>query len=282
MIESNWKIKLTLLLIGSALVGCTRKSETLAPTTVEHGKGPQGVKRIFVQVKGDPKLSSRMRTYLDFALEDRNFAVVDAQSDSDAVLGVEITREAGTDALWLGVIHLHFRTDGKDTDRQRCASLGNSEAGDLFNLSSEGIARDIRDNFPNARTVKFDEHSDMTKSEHFRSELEDALKTSGFSVLNGSSPDVVLGVDLTTERVPIEKQTLKYHISFAGSDEADPYTMDGYHILSAKLKSNAPEVCPDRFNDLDWLAGSSDPISQVAYELAKNLNKRNLQKREPH
>jgi len=262
---------LALLLIGVYMTVLSEGQQTT--TTVEHNQSPPTTKRVFLNVRGDAKAAHRMWSYLDFELEDRDFQIVDAEQDADAIVDVELKRQPATANLTTGVIHLSSHTQGKDTYQELCASQSTAGSHDMFQGSGETVFRELQEQFPNVRTLKIDDASNLAASKSLRFELEQAAKAAGLNLTADMTADIVLRIDLTLAEVPIDEQTVQYQVSAATRDRR-LFSESGTAVLSAKVKGEALKVCPDRFNDLDWILGYGDPLVNVALSIAKNLNKR--------
>jgi len=271
MFKLRWKAGFALVFMTcSMLAACVQKAAKI----VEDVQKTKKIKKVFLNIRGDAKLGHRLWTYLDFELEDRGIALVDSEKDADAVADIDLTKEVVTANLGLGVIRIHSQVDGKNVEENQCASLStNEDDGELFAASAEGAAHSLRRRFPKAHTVKLDDASDWASSESFRSKFTQNIKDSGFVLVDGPKADIVLRVNLEKKKVPVDEETVAYRMSLiARGGERGPVSSSGTRTLFAKLKSSAPEVCPDRFDNLDWVAENGGALYQTAHQLAIDLS----------
>lgn len=269
-----WKtgLGLWLTLCVSLLAGGLEQTKV-----VQNTEASAHIKNVFLNIRGDARATHRMWTYLDFELEDRSFTVVDSEHDADAVVDMEIKSQTDVEDLSVGMVHLRFHANGKDTQEETCASLGHGTSVELFDNSPEAIALDLKERFPDAHTVKLDSASDIAASKLFHAKFEEALKTAKLALIADGSADVLVDVKLAVAEVAIEEQTLHYELH-AVTHEKQLFSETGTLILSVRLKGHAPEPCPERFDDLEWVATAGDPIVNVALSVAKDLVRSNSTK----
>ena len=269
-------ISLHLLIVTGAIVPLYAQTTTTTTTTVTKQEPTVAarIKRVFINVHPDTKAAHRMWTYLNFELEDRDFVIVGSEKDADAIVDVKLEDQHSEDHISVGVMQMRFNSGSQETEEQECASVGHGGSMDMFERSGEVAAETVKKRFPEAKTIRLDSSSDMSASDRFRADFEDALKKQGFRLVSDDHADVLLRINLTVEKVPLEEQTMQYHLEASTRDQPMWYTADGERVVSAKLKTAPPKVCPDRFNDLDWISGSENPLFETAESLAKALKKK--------
>ena len=244
----------------------------------EQNDGGAKIRRVFLNVHGDAKSSHRMWTYLGFEMEDRGFLIAGSEQDADAIVDVELDAHTIEDNIKVGVVHLHFHAADKDDLHETCAALSHGTLPtELFEGSGKDAVDALRKSFPKARAVKLDPTSDMAASKGFRPDFEEALGSSGMALVSDESADVLLRVQLDVAKVLIEEQAVHYQVNLATRQGNDTWSTEGEKISSVKLKSPPLKVCPERFDNFDWLGGT-DQFFQTAQNLAKYLSKRNLPK----
>lgn len=232
------------------------------------------INRVFVNLTGDPKLTHRLWTLLDFELEDAHVLLASTETDADAIVNGEIHAQVTKHNLGLGVIRMRATGNRQVENFDSCASLSSDEGGSLFDRSASGTGEAVRKKYPNASTIRLDPASDMTQSKSFRDELVQSLQESDFKIVDTSSSDITLRVDLVPEKVPVEENVLTYDTVVIARDGSQLLSSRGTGVLSATLEGHPPDQCPERVADLDWLSGNN-PLYAVARYVAKELRRQN-------
>jgi hypothetical protein len=227
------------------------------------------VRKVFLNVTGDPKLAHRLLSFLDLEFEDTGIQLMNTEVGADAEVDAEVSAQIENQNLGIGVMNLSSTANGKTDLTNSCQSLGTPEDGEFFDSSAGPLASKLREQYPGARTVKLDTASDTAASKVFSYQLPSALKGSSFSIVESGTADVTLRIDLTRDRVPVEEHVIKYKIRVTLRDGSEPFSADGNGVISARATST-PQLCPDRVADLDWLSGS-DPLFQLAEKVVKQL-----------
>jgi hypothetical protein len=237
-------------------------SGTTSPSTTT-------VRKVFLNVTGDAKLTHRLWTFLDLELEDTGIQLMNTEANADAEVDAEVNAQTENQNLGIGVMKLWSTANDKTEITSSCESLGTPEDGEFFASSTDSLATRLREKYPNAKTVQLDPASDTTASKVFPLQIPSALKTSGFTLVESGTPDVTLRFDLTRKRVPVEERVIKYKISARLSDRSLLFSSEGTGVISARATS-APQLCPGQVTDLDWLSGP-DPLFQIAERVVKQL-----------
>lgn len=231
------------------------------------------VRKVFLNVTGDPKLTHRLVSFLELELEDTGIQLMNTEANADAEVDAEVTAQTENQNLGIGVMKLSSAANGKTEITSSCESLGTPEDGEFFASSTDGLASQLRKKYPDAKSVKIDSASDTTASKVFSYQLPGALKTSSFILVESGTADVTLRIDLTREKVPVEEHAIKYKVSAHLGDGSLLFTSDGTGVISARAAST-PQLCPERVSNLDWLS-STDPLFQVAEQVVKRLRANN-------
>ncbi len=238
------------------------------------------VRKVFLNVTGDPKLAHRLLTFLDLEFEDTGIQLMNTEADADAEVDSEVSVETENQDLGIGVMKLSSTANGKTEITNSCESLGTPADGEFFASSTDGLARNLREKYANARTIKLDMNSDMTASKVFSYQLPSALRTSSFTIVENGVPDVTLRIDLTREKVPVEEHVIKYKVKVDLKNGSQLFNSNGTGVVSAKAISR-PSLCPERVTDLDWLS-STDPLFQLAERIVKQLRTNNRKSENAH
>jgi len=231
------------------------------------------VRRVFLNVTGDPKLAHRLLSFLDLEFEDSGIQLMNTEANADAEVDVEVKAEIENEDLGIGVMKLSSTANGKTAITSSCESLGTPVDGEFFASSTDGLATQLRAKYPNAKTVKLDTASDTAASKVFSYQLPSALQKSAFAVVESGTPDLTLRIDLAREKVPVEEHVTKYKVKIGLRDGSQLFASEGTGVVSAKATS-APELCAGRVTDLDWLS-RSDTLFQAAESVVKQLRLNN-------
>lgn len=237
---------------------------------INRNSQPILVRKVFVNVTGDPKLAHRFLTFIDLELEDASFEAVTTEAYADAEIDAEVDAAVENNNLSLGLIRLSTVADNKTNASTSCESLSTSGEDELFSGSAEKLATQLRRTYPAAKKLKVDPASNLSASKVFRYNLPTFLKSSTFEVVDSGNADVSLRVDLIRVKVPIEERVVKYKWRILLKDSSRPSSFsEGTGILSAEAP-NPPESCPDRAQNLDWLA-NTDPLFRESQSIARQL-----------
>ena len=238
------------------------------------------VRKVFLNVTGEPKLAHRLLSFLDLEFEDTGIQLMNTEANADAEVDSEVSGEIENHDLGLGVLKLSSTANGKTEIMSSCESLGSSADGEFFASSTDGLARRLREKYASARTVMLDTKSDTTASKVFSYQLPSALRTSSFTIVEIGVPDVTLRIDLTREKVPVEEHVIKYKVRVDLKDGSQLFNSNGTGVVSAKAVSR-PSLCPERVTDLDWLS-TTDPLFRLAEQIVKQLRDHNRRSENAH
>jgi hypothetical protein len=230
------------------------------------------LKRVFVNLTGDPRFTRRLWTLLDFEFEDAHLLHANTPAEADATVNGDLHAQVRKLSLGLGVVRLQVTANGQRENLDSCASLSTDENSNLFDRSASSTAATIRTKYPKASTIRFDSGSDMTRSEPFRDELARSLRESNFKIVDTSSSDITLRVDLMQEKVAIEENVVEYKIAVTAKYGTLFSNLSGNGVISATLVGHPPELCPKRVDDLDWLS-RDNPLYTVARNIVKAFKK---------
>ena len=241
--------------------------------TVVGGKQATPIRKVFLNLTGDPRLAHHLWLFLELKLDDVHIALANTEEDAEAIVDGTVTEETATQNLSQGLIEVKTRTDGQTDKMEVCASTSTADTGDLFVGSSNNLLTRLRGKYPKAVTVKFDPRSDISLSDGFVDELHRSLKTSDFRLLESGPADIDLEIDLKKEKIPVAERTVHYDVKLL-SREGVLFKSEGTGILSAGLESSAPTACLTSFDNFDWLLGN-DALFQTARAIAKQLQTAN-------
>ncbi len=265
---------LSVVMLALALIGV---ADAQTSTLVSNDAAQRArIRKVFLNLTGDPKLAHRLWTFLEIELDDAHISLANTEADADSVIDGKVTEQVHTQNLGLGVIRMQITTNGKTESLDSCASTSTDENGDLFNGSATGVFQRLREKYPKALTVKLDPASNMTRSESFSAELPRSLKAADFKFVEAANADLGVRIDLIPEKVPVVEREIAYDVTARSIDGSVPFSSKGSGVLSAGLEGPAPQPCPKNFSDLDWLA-NADPLFNVARAVSKQFRRANLQ-----
>ena len=250
-----------------------------AQTTTQLAPGRQPTQRItkaFINLTGDTKLAHRLWTFLDIELDDAHVSLANTESGADIVVDGSVKEEISRQELAFGVVKLLITGGPREDMLESCASVGTSQSDELFSRSAEGIFQKLQEKYPKAVTIMIDPGSDLTRSNIFGEELSQALVDSAFKRVDNRKADLALHIDLSVKTVPIIERLVTFDVSVHARDGSLLFSSKGSGILNASLEDAAPQVCPDRFVDFDWLM-YNDPVFQLARAISKQIRKSNAQ-----
>ena len=227
------------------------------------------VRKIFLNVTGDPKLAHRLVSFLDLEFEDTGIQLMNTEANADAEVDAEVNAEIESQELGIGIMRLSSTVNGKTEIQSSCESLGTPADGEFFASSTDGLATQLRVKYPNVKTLEIDPASDTAASKVFSYQLPSALKLSAFTIVESGIPDLTLRIGLTREKVPVEEHVIKYKVKISLRNGSQLFASDGTGVISAKATS-VPELCPGRATDFDWLSGS-DTLFRLAERVVKQL-----------
>lgn len=241
--------------------------------TVVGGTRSTPIRKVFLNLTGDPRLAHHLWLFLELKLDDVHIALANTEKDADAIVDGVVTEETTTQNLSHGLIKITTKTNGKTDKLDLCASTSTTDTGDLFVGSSANVLTRLRGKYPKAVTVKIDPESNTSLSDGFVDELRRSLKTSDFKIAESGTADIELEIDLAKEKIPIAERTVRYDVKVL-SREGVLSKSEGTGILSAGLEGSAPPACPASFDNFDWLLGN-DALFQTARSIAKQLQTAN-------
>jgi membrane associated rhomboid family serine protease len=241
----------------------------------KYSNHPSQVSRVFLDLKGDPKLVRHFSGLLHAELENNGIAESGSAPEADAVVHGEIHTQRERTNLSLGVLQTRVTSPAGRQEISSCASLTTGANldlfDDLFTQSAANVASQIRAKYPDVRTVRLDPKSDMAASSRFAEELPSALKKSGFSVEQSGPADISVLITLRTQEAPVEKDVAAYDIRAVARNGKQFFASSGSTILFAKSTGDPPAACPERLADLKWLYNNTG-LYPVASELANGLS----------
>lgn len=277
-----WQFAAVALVIIFAVVAQVRRSKALeylgylntsritSTETTTYSNHPPEVARIFLDLKGDPKLVRHFSGLLHAELENKGITVTSSAPEADAVVHGEIHAQSEHTNLNMGVVQMYINSQNGLQEINFCAAVSESETTDLYSQSAAAAASQLRTKYPDARTARLDPKSDMAASSQFAGELPSALKASSFTVVQSGSADITLHITLLTQKVSTEKDVAAYDVKVVTKNGEQFFASSGEETLFAKLAGDAPVACPERLTNLKWLYNNATLYS-VASEIADNL-----------
>lgn len=277
-----WQFAALVLVFGLASVTQARRSTVLeylnakdlptsSTTTHVTNQNHHVVKRIFIDLKGDPKLVRYFSGLLNTELENAGIEVAGSEHDADGVLHGELKAQAERVNLNMGVAKMYINSKRGFQTIDSCETLSTGEDSNLYERSAAGAVSEIRDKYHDARTVRLDPASDLAASGQFATEFPSALKTSGLTMLQSGPADIALRIDLRTEKIAVEKDGAIYNIKVATPNGVPLVESSGTGALSARLVGIAPAACPERLADLEWMY-NTNTLYSAAHNLTRDLN----------
>jgi|SRR5579864_139609 len=267
----------------SAVMADLQENPVPATSMYDDSKSHEKIKiaRIFLDLKGDPKLIHDFSSVLNAELENAGIAVAGSEHDADAVLHGEIRLQGAHTDLDVGLFRIQLISQNTIEKINPCAGLARSRHVEMFSPSDDVLGT-IRKKYPGARTVRFDPANDKIASiqfgseqrvdEYFLPDLQLSLKKSGLALVDSAPADILLRINVTAEKVSIQEDLVVYNLKVVAQDGVMLYRSDGTSVRSAKLDQKA-DACSDHLDNLKWLQ-DDDPLSQAARELSKNLQKK--------
>jgi hypothetical protein len=267
---------LLLVMLGNGIA----VAQTSDELKIGGNRGTQ-MKRVFVNVTGDPKLSRRLWMLIGFELEDASFQRANTDDDADTVVDGKIETRVAKVNLGLGVIRMQATAGGRTQNLDSCATLNGNESGEVFNGAATRIGETLREKYPDASTIRIDPASNTTQSESFPDELARSLRKANFKIVETSPSDITLRVELVREKVPVEEKLVDYELAVSTRDGMRQYPTHGTIVGSAMLAGPPPALCPSLVNDLDWLSDTST-LYQVVQVSVKEMKKQRSQSLAPN
>jgi membrane associated rhomboid family serine protease len=228
------------------------KTQSAIITTFEH-PGKSRIARVFLDLKGDPKLVHYFSGLLNAELEHAGIAVAGNEHDADGVLRGELKAQAERINLSMGVVKMYINSQRGLQIIDSCQTLSTAEDSNLYKRSAVSVVSEIRDKYHDARTIRLDPASDLAASPQFAAEFSSELKTSGLTMVQSGPADIALHIDLRTEKIPVEKDEATYDIKVVAPDGVPLVQSSGSGVLSAMPVGNLPAACPERLADLEWI-----------------------------
>jgi len=260
--------------IAIFIISSLRIPAAAQTTSTFRGSGRTRIRTVFLNLTGDPKYAHRLWTYLDFELEDVGVTLANTEVGADAVIDGTVATEVKNTTFALGAVRLGSTAGGSTVDLSFCASLSTDANAAVFDTSGAEVGKAVREKYPSATTVTIDPRSDLAKSERFKDNLIRSLRDSGFKVAASPPSDITLHVDLVPLKVPIEEKVVHYEISALARDGTLLNRATGDGVLSATALERAPEECPDRLDNMDWLS-DTNALASAARMVAQQLKKQN-------
>lgn len=205
--------------------------------SISYSPHPPRIARVFLDLKGDPKLVRYFSGLLNAELENAGVAVSGSEHDADGVIRGELKAQVKHIDLSLGVVKMHINSL---QTIDSCRTLSTGDDNNLYERSAASAVSDIRSRYQDARTVRLDPASDLAASRQFATEFPSELKTSGLTMVQSGPADIALHITLLTEKIPVEEDAAAYHIKVVASDGAALFESSGSGGLSARLVGAAP------------------------------------------
>ncbi len=237
---------------------------------ISYSPHPPRVTRVFLDLKGDPKLVRYFSGLLNAELENAGVAVAGSEHGADGVVRAEFKARVEHVSLSMGVVKMYINSQRGLQTIDSCRTLSTGNDNNLYERSAASAVSKIRDRYHDARTVRLDPASNLAASPQFAAEFSSELKTSGLAMVQAGPADIVLHVDLQTQKTPVEENAAVYDIKAVTPDGAPLFESSGTGILSARLAGNAPAACPERLADLEWIYNSTT-LPSVAHKVANDL-----------
>jgi hypothetical protein len=277
-----WQFATLLLVFGFAAVTLARRSTALkylnvmdlptsSTTTHVTNQNHFVVKRIFIDLKGEPKLVHYFSGLLNAELENAGIVVTGSEHDADGVVRGELKAQVERVNLSMGVVKMYINSQRGFQTIDSCQTLSTSEDSNLYERSAASVVSELRDRYHDARTVRLDPASDLAASRQFAAEFPSELKTSGLTMVQSGPADIALRIDLRTEKIPVEKDGAVYDIKVAAPNGVPLVESSGSGVFSARLVGNAPAACPERLADLE-LIYNTDTLYSAARKITHDLN----------
>jgi membrane associated rhomboid family serine protease len=239
------------------------------------------IARIFLDLKGDPKLVYDFSSLLNVELKDVGIAVAGSERESDAVLHGEIHVQDTRTDLDVSLFRIQLISQNTIEKINPCAGLARSRHVAMFSPTDDVLGV-IRKKYPGARTVRFDPANDKIASiqfgpehsrvdEDFLPDLQSKLKESGLTLVGSAPADIMLRINVTAEKVSVQEDLVVYDLKVVAQNGVMLYSSNGTSVRSAKPDQPAA-ACSDHLDNLDWFK-DDDPLSQAARKLSKNLQK---------
>ena len=231
---------------------------------------PPRIERVFLDLKGDPKLVHYFSGLLNAELENAGVAVAGSEHEASGVIRGELKAQVKHINLSLGVVKMYINSQRGLQTIDSCRTLSTGNDSNLYERSDASVVSEIRDKYHEARTVRLEPASDLAASRQFAAEFPSELKTSGLTMVQSGPADVALHIDLLTQKIPVEEDEAAYDIKIVNPDGAPLFESSGSAALSARLIGNAPAACPERLADLEWIY-NDNTLSSIAHKVAKDL-----------
>lgn len=241
------------------------------------------ITRIFLDLKGDPKLVHDFSSALNVDLKNVGIAMASSEREADATLHGEIHLEGARTDIDVGLFRIQLISENTTEKINPCAGIAQSHHVEMFSPSDD-ILSTIRKRYAGARTLRFDPANDKIASiqfgpeqrvdEDFLADLQSRLKESGLALVDSPPADVLLRINVAAEKVSIQEDLVVYDLKVVAQNGVMLYNSNGTRILTAKLDQPAA-ACSKRLDNLQWLQ-DNDPFASLAGTLASNLQKQNF------
>jgi len=246
----------------------SRHPSLLSPTPLP--SPPPRIARVFLALKGEPKLVHYFSGLLNAELENAGIAVTGSEHDADGVLRGELKAQVEHITLSMGVVKMYINSQRGFQTIDSCRNLSAIGDSNLYEQSAASAVSEIRNRYHDARTIRLEPASDLAASRQFAAEFPSELKTSGLTMVQSGPADIALQITLLTQKLPVEEDEAVYDIKIVNSDGAPLFKSSGSGGLSARLVGDAPATCPERLADLEWIY-NSNTLASIAHKVANDL-----------
>jgi membrane associated rhomboid family serine protease len=232
---------------------------------------PPRIARVFLALKGEPKLVHYFSGLLNAELENAGIAVTGSEHDADGVVRGELKGQVESTNLSMGVVKMYINSKRGFQTIDSCRNLSAVGDSNLYEQSAASAVSEIRNRYYDARTIRLEPASDLAASRQFAAEFPSELKKSGLTMVQSGPADIALRIDLRTEKIPVEKDGAAYDIKVGAPNGVLLVENSGSGVFSAKLLGNAPTACPERLADLERIY-NTDTLYSTARKITHDLN----------
>ena len=173
---------------------------------------PPRIARVFLALKGEPKLVHYFSGLLNAELENAGIAVTGSEHDADGVVRGELKGQVESTNLCMGVVKMYINSKRGFQTIDSCRNLNAVGDSNLYEQSAASAVSEIRNRYYDARTIRLEPASDLAASQQFAAEFPSELKKSGLTMVQSGPADIALRIDLRTEKIPVEKDEGTYDI----------------------------------------------------------------------
>ena len=231
---------------------------------------PPRIARVFLALKGEPKLIHYFSGLLNAELENAGIAVTRSEHDADGVVRGELKGQVESTNLSMGVVKMYINSKRGFQTIDSCRNLSAVGDSNLYEQSAASAVSEIRNRYYDARTIRLEPASDLAASRQFAAEFPSELKKSGLTMVQSGPADIALRIDLRTEKIPVQKDGAAYDIKVGAPNGVLLVESSGSGVFSARLIGDAPAACPERLADLEWIY-NSNTLASIAHKVANDL-----------